>query len=188
MDKLIQEAKDSNNYVLFEAHSPIVPEWQDFIECMNISYQYYKDGLKDDPRMASSNILIFNKLDPVVFNCLLFKDTKLFSSAENTITAIKNIMGRDFSFSKSVINFLGNEQDYYIHKDDHDVISWHCIGTVEWRFYKNIDNSYLEKTHVDSVDYESVILNPGDVIFVPAGLAHQVIIKNPRASLVLGYH
>ena len=188
MDKLIKESKDNNNYVLYKAHSPIVPEWQDLLESMDLSYQHYKDGLKDDPRMASSNILIFNKLDPVVFNWLEFKDANLVSTAENTITAIRDIMGRDFSFSKIVMNFLGKEQDYYIHKDDHDVISWHCIGNVEWRFYKNIDDSYLEKTHADLVEYESVILMPGDVIFVPAGLVHQVIIEKPRASLIFGYH
>ena len=188
MDKLIKEAKDNNNYVLFEAHSPIVPEWQDFLESMDVSYKHYKNDSKDDDRWASSNILILNKLDPIVFNCFLFENTKLFSSAENTITAIKDIMGRDFSFSKIIMNFLGKEQDYHIHKDDHDVISWHCIGNVEWRFYKNIDDSYLEKTHADSIEYESVILKPGDVMFVPAGIAHQAIIEKPRASIILGYH
>jgi hypothetical protein len=187
MDKLIKEAKDNNNYVLYKAHSPIVPEWQDLLESMDLSYQHYKDGPKEDPRMISSNILIFNKLDPVVFNWPDFKDANLVSAAENTITAIKDIMGQDFSFSKIIMNFVGKEQDYYIHKDDHDVISWHCIGNVEWRFYRNIDDSYLEKTHADSVEYESVILNPGDIMFVPAGLVHQVIIEKPRASLVFGY-
>lgn len=186
MDK-IEQARHDKNYVLFEVHCPIVPDWQILLDSMDVSYKHYKDEELEDPRMASGAILIYNKLDPVVFDSLMFTDTQLVSSAENTITALKGIMGKEFSFSKILMNFVGGEHGYYIHKDDHDIISWHCIGNVEYRLYKDIDDADLEKIESDS-PYESVILKPGDLIFVPAGLAHQIVVEKPRATMVFGYY
>ena len=32
--------------------------------------------------------------------------------------------------------------------------------------------------------YESYILNPGDILFVPGGIVHQVVVTEPRASIL----
>jgi hypothetical protein len=186
MDK-IEQARHDKDYVLFKSHSPIVPEWQDFLDSMNISYNHFKHEKLEDSRMASGAILILNKLDPIVFDSLEFKNTKLHSTAANTMSDIYKIMGRSFSFSKFAINFVSGEHGYYIHKDDHEVISWNCIGNVEYRIYKDIDDSDIDKEEANS-PYESVYLNPGDIIFLPAGLAHQVVVSEPRATLIFGYY
>jgi hypothetical protein len=185
MDK-IQQARHDKNYVLFKSHSTIVPEWQDFLDSMNISYNHFKHEKLEDSRMASGAILILNKLDPIVFDSLEFKDSKLFSSATNTMGDLYKLMGRSFSFSKFAINFVGGEHGYYIHKDDHEVISWNCIGNVEYRIYRDIDDADIDKAESNS-PYESVYLNSGDIIFLPAGLAHQVVVSEPRATLIFGY-
>jgi quercetin dioxygenase-like cupin family protein len=36
--------------------------------------------------------------------------------------------------------------------------------------------------------YESYILNPGDILFVPSGIVHQVVITEPRASILFNCH
>jgi hypothetical protein len=181
MDK-IEQALHDKNYVLFESHSPIVPEWQDFIDNMNQSFNSFKEK-SEDSRWACESILLLNKFDPVIFGSLMLEDTKLFSSTKRTILDIESMTGLNLSRAKSILNFVAKEHDYYIHKDEHNVLSWQCIGSVEYRLYKNIDDLDLEKAESSST-YESVILNPGDIIFLPAGLAHQVVVTEPRATLV----
>jgi len=186
----IQNDSDSKTYKLFKGLLTDVPEWSDFIENFNYNYTKNRNNFKpkDDSRFISNDIIVYNKFDPVIFNCIEDGNTNLFSKSSYAITKIKELMDRDSTSIKSIINFLGNEQDYWVHSDDHDVVSWHCIGEIEWRFYKDVKEEDLHKTKIDDAEYESVILQPGDVLYVPSGVLHQVINNKPRASLIFGYH
>jgi hypothetical protein len=188
---IIEQARNDGTYALIKSAYTSVPVWEDFLDNMNESFLTIKHKEKPvDHRLISQDILVYNNLDPVVFNSLALKDTALYSKAEPVFSIIQDLTGRYHSSSKSIINFVGQEIDYWVHIDDNDVISWHCIGTVEWRFYKNIDGLELDrsnKENMENAEYESVVLEPGDLLFVPKGLAHQVVIKEPRASLIFMY-
>ena len=56
------------------------------------------------------------------------------------------------------------------HSDPVTVIYWNCIGSVEWTVFS------------ESRDY-SFVLEPGDVILVPANMLHEVKSLGPRAAI-----
>jgi ribosomal protein L16 Arg81 hydroxylase len=188
---IIEQAREGQDYLLFEKFAEVVPTWQNFLDNMNESFNQtehrsfpdYKEF--EDPRMISESILIYNKLDPVVMGALRFEDTETFRISTNTMSMLSDIMGKKAGAVKNIMNFVSGDK-YYVHRDTHDVIAWQCIGSVEWRLYKNIEDSELHTVNPEA-EYESIVLKPGDAIFVPKGLAHQVVITEPRASIIFDY-
>jgi hypothetical protein len=188
MDKII-EASNNKTYALFRGLCKDVPNWSDFIENFDYNYNRDKDKNKNnpDPRYITDKIIVYNKFDPIIFDAIEDKATRLFDKSLEAQSLIKGLTKKKVSSIKSIMNFLGNEQEYWIHSDNHDVISWHCVGTIEWRFYKNIKKEDMNKISIEGAEYDSVVLEPGDVVYVPAGVVHQVINNKPRASLVFQY-
>ena len=188
MDKII-EASNNKTYALFRGLCKDVPNWTDFIE--NFYYNYNTDKNKPnnnaDPRHLTNNIVVYNKFDPIVFAAIEGKDSPMFDKSLEASVAIEGLIKKKASAIKSIMNFLGNEQEYWIHRDNHDVISWHCVGNIEWRFYKNVKEEDMDKITIEGAEYDSVVLEPGDVVYVPAGVVHQVINNKPRASLIFQY-
>lgn len=88
--------------------------------------------------------------------------------------------------AKSIINLAGNEFYGSVHKDPQDVVSWCCVGSVEYRIYEDVPGSEYG-CNIDNTDlkYDSYIMEPGDVILVPAGTIHQAICHEPRASILI---
>jgi hypothetical protein len=187
MNKL-EELSNKKTYELLRGFCKDVPNWSDFIE--NFNYNYNKGNIKQnkDPRLISDNILLYNKFDPVIFNCIENENTTLFFKSLYAIKKIKELMGKDPDSIKSIINFLSNEQNYWAHSDPHDVISWHCVGKVIYKMYESKDGD----GHKDPIDitgrkFKEYTLNPGDVVFIPSGVVHQVIVTEPRATLIFDY-
>jgi hypothetical protein len=179
----ILEAKRSEQVLFFKNIMPATPSWGDFIQDLNINYNNNVIFDSSDKRFNNS-VLIYNKLDPISFiNTFLIKINSI--NLINKLDGICNLANSiDVGYIKSIINFVGNESKYYIHADSHDVISWHCIGSVEWRIYKTLKQENPPPIE-SSEPYESYILNPGDILFVPSGIVHQVVVTEPRASILL---
>jgi hypothetical protein len=188
MDKII-EASNNKTYALFRGLCKDVPNWSDFIENFDYNYNRDKDKNKNNPdhRYITDKIVVYNKFDPIIFGAIKDKTTRLFYKSLKASIPIEGLIKKKASSIKSIMNFLGNEQEYWIHSDDHDVISWHCVGTVEWRFYKNLKEEDMDKISIEGAEYDSVLLEPGDVVYVPAGVVHQIINNKPRASLIFQY-
>jgi uncharacterized RmlC-like cupin family protein len=170
---LFNEARENKKPVLLKRFMPDVPSWENFIKNLHNkanSEQLMKYGhgrhLKD--------IAVYNYLDPFVAFAASMNDENGLKGLDSTIKLLSNFLGAEFFNVKSIINFAGHEADYYKHEDPNDVISWHCIGTVEWRIY-------------NGDEYESYHLNPGDIFYCPKGTVHQIVVSEPRASIVLDY-
>lgn len=91
---------------------------------------------------------------------------------------------------KSLINFAGNEFSGNIHSDKQDVVSWTCVGEIEYRIYKVGSEESRTQISIDDavgLEYKSYIMQSGDVIYMPKGTFHQAIAHSPRASLILDY-
>jgi hypothetical protein len=171
------------------------PGWSEFIDLINTKYNN-PSGYDWDPRLVSnplkngekntSDILIYGKFDPVVFRAIdyayEYRNNEM-DSAMPFSQYFKELFPTHQI--KAIINLVGNESKYWVHKDDHDVVSWHCVGQVEWRIYHNLNPEDYDKLELEDKDFESYILNPGDLFYVPKGMAHQVVIEHPRASLIL---
>jgi len=186
----IKDAKKNNKVLFFHKAITNVPNWNSFINNLNYKFNKKKEHLIFEDKRMINDVLIYNKMDPSTFNILEEStESNTIIEAENVLKIFNEIMELESGCVKSLINFVGNEAKYYIHADEHDVFSWHCIGQVEWRIYPNIilDKNIDPPTDVDE-PYESYILNPGDVLYVPKGVVHQVIVNQPRASIVYNYY
>jgi len=186
----IKDAKKNNKVLFFDKAITNVPNWNSFINNLNYKFNKKKEHFLFEDKRMINDVLIYNKMDPSTFNILEEStESNTIIEAENVLKIFNEIMELESGCVKSLINFVGNEAKYYIHADEHDVFSWHCIGQVEWRIYPNIilDKNIDPPTDVDE-PYESYILNPGDVLYVPKGVVHQVIVNQPRASIVYNYY
>jgi len=186
----IKNAKKNNKVLFFNKAITNVPDWNSFINNLNYKFNNKKNDLMFEDERMINDVLVYNKMDPCAFN-ILKDNTELNTiiEAEHVLVIFNEIMGLESSCVKSLINFVGNEAKYYIHADEHDVLSWHCIGQVEWRIYPNmiLDKNIDPPTDVDE-PYDSYVLNPGDVLYVPKGVIHQVVAEHPRASIIYNYY
>jgi hypothetical protein len=189
MHKKIREAKESHNFTVFRSYCTNSPTWSDVVELMYKSSNSSNAILPDDKRNISSTMMVYNRLDPVIYGALDFPESGIYKKFFENEAALNEIFGHSLLTCnpKVIANLVGTEGNGYgIHPDDHDVILWHCEGQVEWRIYKDFPESDFFTTS-SSLDYESVILNPGDIIFCPSGVVHQVVVSEPRASFVFGF-
>lgn len=174
----IKEAKRNKSVYLLRNFMPDVPTWADFIE--NLNYKANSEtkshGFTTEKRIQ--DVVIYNNLDLFVSHAAEDGDIHGFPQLQSFIDYFKKDFGFDFFNIKSLINFVGGEADYWIHSDEHDVISWHCIGEVEWKIYKDGPNS-------EPISFK---LNPGDLLFCPQGIFHEIVAKEPRASLVFDFN
>jgi hypothetical protein len=160
-----------------------LPSWENFI--FNLNYKFNSKKISDwsDSRDLILNnnateVMIYNKLDLQVRHSVdIGSPNKLFTD-DKLIKQMQEYSGFPFGNIKTLINFVANEADYYIHTDDHDVILIQCQGSVEWRIYPSLQSN----------EYDSYIIEPGDLLFAPKGIVHQAVVFEPRASIVFDHN
>jgi hypothetical protein len=180
---LIKEARDNNTVAVVRGLFDNTPQWEDFIGMLDFKYNSIEQqNQTQEPhnRFITKNskiidILVFNDLDMHVFHVVDYKPNLY----KNIIPWLKEVFEIHHLGTKALINFVGNEGDYGIHSDEHDVVLWGCAGSVDWNIYddKNNINSYVTYT-----------INPGDILFCPKGVTHQAIVTKPRASMVFAFN
>jgi ribosomal protein L16 Arg81 hydroxylase len=102
---------------------------------------------------------------------------------ENINKFLMDLDLQNFSI-KALSNFSGPEENYYIHKDNFDVISFQSTGQVEYRIYGDSFPEYDVPVNITDLPYKSYILNEGDVVFIPKGIFHQVVVSMPRITFI----
>lgn len=167
--------------------------WDEYIKILNEKFNLETDKIVSQENLNDSRyvrkyknnfieIIVYNKLDPLIQNLKL--ETNINSvKIINTFLNNNNITKYGL---KCVSNLVGKENDYYIHYDNNDVLSFHLIGTAEYRIYKNVLESDLHKTELP-YEFDSYILEPGDVFFIPKGTCHQVVVSEPRVTIIADY-
>lgn len=191
------KAREENKVCFKKGLLNNTPQWIDFLNLMTKKFHKTEKIPYDDVwRIKSENrwidgtdIMIYNKMDPVIFKAVEYKDGNYGDNmidASPMIDLFAPIFPR-FEI-KAILNLIGSESEYWVHKDDHEVISWHCQGKMEWKIYHSEAENELWKQHENikiEAPYDSYILEPGDVIYVPTGTIHEVVASEPRASLIL---
>jgi uncharacterized RmlC-like cupin family protein len=171
--ELFNNAKNNNKALLLKNFMPEVPKWEDFIN--NLYNKTHSEQISDHKNLKHvKDVVIYNNLDLFVSHAANSNDENELNGLQNTIKILQDYLNVEFFNIKALINFAGNEGDYWKHEDINDVISWHCIGNVEWKIY-------------NGDEYESFILSPGDLLYCPKGVTHHIIVDKPRASIVMDY-
>jgi ribosomal protein L16 Arg81 hydroxylase len=191
-----KDAEKNISCIYMKNSIPDVPGWEDFINGLN--HKYNNPNKENNPKVDvfvkngpyQTDIAFTGKLDPQ-YHSAVTSDMKnnLFPQTKQLLEMVYNLIKDQRWHIKALMNFVGNrnEYEYAAHKDDHDVVSWQCVGKVEYRIYNSvgIEGKFGEPLDHLVNEYESYILNPGDVIYLPSGLIHKVVTLEPRATLIL---
>lgn len=184
------KARDNSTYAIIKGYNIDTPSWENSVLNLNHSFNTHVLENWNHPHV------MYNQKDqmvPIISN----RKLNIFS-----LHAIKYINGQNYShggflpqvddlipelnaafddfkiyFGKLHLNLVGDDCQYEIHRDDHDVISWQTNGTVEYRIYEE-----------DEKTFESIILEPGDIFYMPTGLLHSIVVHEPRTTIIFQLH
>ena len=76
----------------------------------------------------------------------------------------------DFADAHMYMGLTAKSESIGKHHDDCEVIFWQCIGRTEW-----------------DVDNTTYILEPGDCLYIPKGMMHEVKSLSPRMGISFGF-
>jgi ribosomal protein L16 Arg81 hydroxylase len=112
-----------------------------------------------------NNSVINNKL--IKHKCLGF----FVSHEANQIKEVKNILKKlKLKTAHLYFNITKIGGTFGRHKDDVDVYFWQVQGYTKWVF-----------------DNKKIILKKGDLLFVPKGIFHEVVVYGPRAGISMSF-
>lgn len=194
IEKEINESKDIIHYkniLKFDMN------WDEYIKILNEKFNSKKESNQkfsaDSERLNDSRyvrkyksepieIIVYNKLDPLIQNLKTETD---IDSIKIIKSFLKDNNIKNYAL-KCIANFVGKENDYYVHYDNNDVLSFHLMGTAEYRIYKNVPENDLHKAELP-YEFDSYLLEPGDVFFIPKKVCHQVVVSEPRITIIADY-
>ena len=191
---IFAEARLNGNYVHLVNYYTDIPSWQDCIG--NLNYQFHESAATGRTFPPSEMLYLDNNRSPSILcreNLNIYSFHAIQYISKNTydhggffpqVDAIINEIHDSFDdlkifAGKLHLNLVANNREYEVHEDDHDVISWNLSGTVEYRIYHDKN---------DESKYDSVILCPGDIIYVPKHLTHSVVVSEPRSTIIFQLH
>lgn len=168
------QAKKDIDLIYIPSLIPSNTGWEEFIA--------HSDYLVKNPELTlSSPVKIINALqvwDDFFVAGYYVNFGECFHQLKDIFQKTTTLYGREPNGGCTLINFVGNQKLIPVHTDTRDSFLWQAIGTVEWRIHESED---------PNSSYQTLIVNPGDVLFVPSGLSHTVYCPNPRAAISIFY-
>lgn len=162
----ILEAKKNKTPYLFKNILPQVPEWDSFINHLN--EQYHNKEVKYKANDTSREKFI---------NGVLFKEPFYLNVTDPSSDHYSEI---DLFFDKFSFLGKGKALSAYVnfaqepssrpHMDTKDHFYWQCIGETIWKFKGSTQ-----------------VVSPGDVMYIPGYVEHDVLTVGPRAAIQFEY-
>ena len=182
---LIQEAIENKKIHIFKNPFPDIPEWKTFLSILG-KYtakdllDYPDKGLLDTKNMDEAYLSF--KLRTRFWSRLTFQLYDPKDDLENDIPELipvlnwaRSIYSSRLANSFSLISLVANRGQVGLkHSDYIDQFQWNCIGESIWRTGDNLENEDL--------------INPGDFIFIPKNIQHEIETIKPRAVINLVLH
>ena len=167
------------------------PNWQSFLDNLNFHYNNPLNLRPDDGAVVlnknkTTNIYMLQKLGLHCWHVRTQDGINLEELKEiyNSVL-LNNRVAKQSVSAKMVLNFVGNEESYNIHKDPQHVISMQCIGNIEYRIYEDFDLD--SKYNESDLKYESYHISAGDIFYMSPGTIHQVVVTEPRATVLIDF-
>ena len=124
-----------------------------------MGFDFFSDK---DNLLINFNESILKNEDIIKLNDFYFNSTNAIN-----IKKLKPLYDKlNIKVSHLYISLSTKSEGFGKHNDKVDVWDWQCKGLTFWKG--------------DNFEY---ILNPGDLIYIPKGVNHQVISLSPRAGL-----
>lgn len=195
----IKKAKEDKKPAFFKSLFKNLPNWESFIGMMDYSFNHSVSEipLNHDNRFLindknvkfpNTGISVHPNASYVNYWSLTEKSLDLFPGHKDICKFINDNMNLGVGGEKSIINFVGNPQEFSIHKDHNDVFSLHSVGKMYYRIYEGLTEEEEHQTSLPNREYTEYLFEPGDAMYIPEGVFHQVVVTEPRATLIFGCH
>lgn len=163
---LIHQAKQDKEVLQLKRFFPIVFEWSEFISHINDMAQ------PDNPTRKGGSPNFLGRVNIEHFLTLLVEEASEtnFHNFNHYLDKIKSMHPYSFDAAYSIISFTSIEPTTGRHLDPKDVFYLQCQGSVIWKV--EVNNEIVE-----------YLLEPGDLLFVPAEIYHEVFSLEPRAAI-----
>lgn len=180
--KMLLDSIKNNKVLYIKNFINTFLSWEDFIKI--VDYQYNNSESVDAPDRVKNNMsrkpTKISKYTEFHYHLLELTHTNNpVEIIESSFPYIKLFMDyiRDSIKSratlKALVNIVGNDFIGRKHHDQYHVFSVQHIGTVDYKVFDFDD------------DFVTYNLEPGDLIFMPAGTVHEISAPNPRGTLIL---
>lgn len=146
--------------------------WNNFINCINDAYDLGDPNNKiEGSKEVLGKINFWQKLTMTLDNI----NSKNFPCIEIKLEKLKNFHSSLKGLGKctgyfGAVSLTDKEPTTGKHSDPIDVVYCQFVGSVTWTIF-------------DEYNTEIFILNPGDIIYVPKSVVHEVKSSNPRAAI-----
>jgi len=116
---------------------------------------------------------------------------QLMRSSIRSVSSFANRLQRDLGFNVECTMYVTppSEQGFTTHYDTHSVLVIQIAGHKRWRLYDFPKRYPLLSDTFDTVKYSApepaheITLNPGDMLYVPRGLAHDAVSTRDSKSV-----
>jgi hypothetical protein len=184
---ILQESKEFNKPYLFKGLLNETPGWQNFID--HIDHQYWNNKIAEVPSNPYRERFIRGVLfkNPLYLNVVAPKE-ELYPQINSFFNLFDQAIPYRGMALSAYVNFA-KEQPSEPHFDETDNFYWQCIGKTFWKFYSSEKRSFSE-SNIDnkSEGYIEFEVEPGDVVYIPRGMIHDVQTIGPRAALQFKYN
>jgi mannose-6-phosphate isomerase-like protein (cupin superfamily) len=160
LDNIVDHKKNRKIFI-FKGFNKNTPNWDEFIDYLNIS-----SNLDTPEDTGFGDYVKGNVMTKEHMYYYMSSHGHLGQTSKEIENAMKEAFQTSGGMSGVFINFSSNIIDVIQHTDPQDNFYWQCIGSTEWVF-----------------DEQSHMLDPGDVVFVPAYAKHAVNFSMPRAAI-----
>lgn len=154
----------------------MLPDWIEFLNNVN-------SCAKDDDPMFKNEA--FEKAGRKVIGILQFwgefnlvapKTSDHYKHKDYYIKEISEIYQGELTDINAVFSVTDWDKSSTRHRDNADVLNLQCLGRTKWVTSATYDSEPTEH-----------FLDPGDIIFIPRELWHEVSAIGPRANLIFGF-
>lgn len=146
--------------------------WNNFINTISDGYDINNPNNKlEGSKEVVGKINFWQKLTMTLDNI----DEKNFPGIQDKVSKLTNLHHTLKELTKctgyfGAVSLTDKEPTTGKHSDPIDVIYCQFIGSVTWTIF-------------DEDKFESFVLNPGDIIYVPKSVMHEVTSLTPRAAI-----
>lgn len=173
----IQQAKESNNAsIVFKNAMPDVPDWKVFLDHLNEEIHTPMDSPLNPDRPFNERVINGVMMKSLFYMDVRTRNMEKFSGVKEIIEIFSEATGESVYPVSVFINFVANEYSVPKHHDKRETIFWQCQGRSVWHVYPPESDFPVSYT-----------LEPGDIIYVPKWIDHQVAVEEPRAAIAFGY-
>lgn len=176
----VESARATEIAVVFKGLLPVVPSWDAFLKLTD-------KEIHGEPSHGGSSspfeqrVINGVKIRNLFYLMVRISDRRYFPEADELYKIFSSVLGTELDPVSAFINIIGGEKPGEAHRDDRETVFWQCHGEAKWSFYDAPEEGKYDTDKLQVI--KTIVLEPGDVLFMRNRAMHSVQNFGPRASI-----